>query len=324
MLIRFFKNNSFIQFLGLLMLGIALWINVFIAPPPIADESSTSPLYNLFITITNNHLIFILITFIILFIQAIYLNHVLIKHELINRNSFLTAFVYLVLMSHSMQLQHLYPALISGLFVIAAIDALLEFDLKEDYYRLAFKAGFYFGTASLFYLPAAILLLFIWASLFIYRIPNWRPWVISILGILTPYIFLFTYYFWMDKAEIYSVQYYNYFSQIKLIFSSTDGYVRIIMTMLAYFMAISFLRVMGRINDKKIFIRKKIKIIFNLFFMGVLILFLNNDLIIHASIIYIPISIFMAIYFSELRKLLWSDIFFTITVILIIFEHFQY
>lgn len=324
MLIRFFKNNSFIQFLGLLIIGVVLWINVFIAPPPIVENSFTSPLYNLFTSISNNHLIFITLAFIILIIQAIYLNHVLIRHELIHRNSFLAAFLYLVLMSHSLQLQHLYPALIGGLFVIAAIDSLLEIDLKEDYFRLSYKAGFYLGLASLFYLPILTLLLFVWGTLFIYRIPSWRPWVIPIFGLITPYVFLFTYYFWTDATELYLSEYQNYFSQIKLLFSSTDGYVRIIITILVFFMTISLTRVLGRINEKKIVIRKKIKIILNLLMMSVIILFLNNDLIIHASIIYIPISIFMTIYFSELRRAFWPDLLFTLTVLLIIFAHFQY
>ncbi len=323
MLIQFFRNNSFIQFLGLLILGAALWLNVFIAPPPIAENSFTTPLYNLFTSITNNHLIFIFLTLIILIVQAIYLNHVLIRHELIHRNSFLAAFLYMVLMSHSLQLQHLYPALIGSFFVIVTIDSLLEFELKEDYLRLSFKAGFYLGLASLFYLPILILLLFIWGTLFIYRIPNWRPWVIPIVGIITPYVFLFTYYFWIDAAESYLTHYQNYFSEIKLLYSSTDGYVRVIMTILVFFMTISITRVLGRINEKKIVIRKKIKIILNLFFICVIILFVNNDLIIHASVIYIPVSIFMTIYFSELRKAFWPDLIFSLTVLLIIFAHFQ-
>lgn len=323
MLIRFFKNNSLIQFLGLLILGVALWINVFISPPPIVENSFTSPLYNFFTSISNNHLFFIILTFIILLIQAIYLNQVLIRHELIHRNSFLAAFLYLVLMSHSVQLQHLYPALISGIFVIAAIDAILEIDIKEDFHRLSYKSGFYLGIASLFYLPILILLVFIWGTLFIYRIQSWRYWVIPIVGLLTPYLFLFTYYFWADSIELYWIQYQNYFSGIKLLFSSTDGYVRIIITILAFFMTISLTRVLGRINEKKIVIRKKIKISLNLLLMSVIILFLNNDLIIHASIIYIPITIFLTIYFSDLRKTFWPDLLFTLTVLLIIFAHFQ-
>lgn len=323
MLIRFFKNNSFIQFLGLLVLGFVLWINVFIAPPPIAENAFTSPLYNLFTSITNNHLVFITLTFIILFIQAIYLNHVLIRHELIQRNSFLAAFVYLVLMSHSLQLQHLYPALISSLFVIAAIDSILEIDLQEDYNRLSFKPGFYLGFASLFYLPILILLLFIWSTLFIFRIQSWRSWFIPVVGLITPYIFLFTYYFCMDTTEIFLNHYKDYFSDIKLIFSSTDGYVRVIITIIVFFTTISLARVLGRINEQKIVIRKKIKIILNLLLVSIVILFLNNDLIIHASVIYIPISIFMTIYFSELRKVFWFDLLFTLTVFLIIFAHFQ-
>ncbi len=324
MLIRFFRNNSFIQLIGLLVLGILLWVNVFITPPPFVGNSFTSPLFNLVSSLTNNLLILIILAFITLMIQSLYLNHILIKHELVHRSSTLPAFVYLVLMSHSLQLQHLYPALISGLFVLAAIDSLLDIDEENEYYRLSYKTGFLIGVASLFYLPTAALLLLIWITLFIYRIVSWRPSFIPIIGLFTPYLFLFTYYFWMDSANEFILHYQNYFTKTKLIFASNDGYIRIIMTILAFFSTISFTRVLGRINDKKMIVRKKISIILGLFFIGVLILFLNNDLIIHASIIYIPISTFIAIYFSDMRKTFWADLLFSFTVLFIIFDHFQF
>jgi len=323
MLIRFFKNNSFIQFLGLLILGTGLWVAVFKNPPPIAETSFTSPFYNLAVTITENHLILILLSFIILFIQAIYLNQILIKHELISRNTFLTAFVYFVLMSHSLALQHLYPSLIASIFILIAIDALLDIELKAEFYRLSFRAGFNIGLASLFYFPSAVLLLFIWAVLFIYRIPNWRTWVIPIIGILTPYLFLFTYYFWNDTALDYLFHYQNYFMDMKFKFESARGVESIIITILAFFMALSLLRVMGRINEKKIVIRKKISIMFNLFFMGIIILFVNNGLISDSGIIYIPVAIFLSIFFSDIRKLFWTDLIFSLTVFFIIYMHFQ-
>ena len=324
MFIRFFKNNSLIQLIGLLVLGIALWINVFLAPPPVVEQTFTSPLFNLISSLTSNLFVLITLAFLTLMVQALYLNHILIKHELVHRSSTLPAFVYLVLMSHSLQLQHLYPALISGLFVLAAIDSLLDIDEGNEFYRLSYRTGFFLGIASLFYLPTTAILLVVWVTLFIYRIVNWRPSFIPILGLLTPYLFLFTYYFWMDATDEFINHYLNYFSHTKLLFASTDGYTRIIMTILAFIITISFTRVLGRINDKKIIVRKKIRIMFALFLIGVLILFLNNDLIIHASIIYIPISIFIAIYFSDLRKTFWADLLFSLTVLLILFAHFQF
>ncbi len=324
MLIRFFRNNYFIQFIGLLFLGVVLWINVFISPPPIVENSFTSPLYNLLTSIIHNHLILILIAFLFLITEAIYLNYLLVKHEILQRNTFIAAAVYLVLMSHSLQLQHLYPALISHFFILTAIDALLQIDLKGDYLRLSYKTGLYIGIATLFYLPSASLLILIWITLLIYHIPNWRPWVIPILGLLSPYLFLFTFYFWMDNAYEFLIHYQDYFSQIKMMVSSNDGYEQIIMTILAFFISISFFRVLGQLSNKKIAIRKKILIILYFFFIGFIILFLNNDLIIHASTIYIPITIFISIYFTDLRRIFWTDLFFTLTVLFIIFTHFQY
>lgn len=324
MFIRFFKHNYFIQFIGLLILGFALWINVFVSPPPIVEKTLTTPFYNLFASSTANHFLLILLAFIIILSEAIYLNYILIKHELIKRNSFIAAFIFLVLLSHSVQLQHLYPALISHLFVLTAFDAMLQIDIKDEYLRLVYKTGFYVGIASLFYLPAISLIVLIWMSLFIYRISSWRPWIVPLLGLLTPYLFLFTYYFWMDEASIYLIAYLDYFSGLKLLFSGNDGYEQVIMTILVFFIAISFIRVMSRLGDKKIMARKKVQVTFYFFMIGFIILFLNNGLIIHASTIYIPVSVFLAIYFTDLNKIFWTDLLFSLLVVFIIFTHFQY
>jgi len=98
----------------------------------------------------------------------------------------------------------------------------------------------------------------------------------------------------------------------------------VIMTILVFFIAISFIRVMSRLGDKKIMARKKVQVTFYFFMIGFIILFLNNGLIIHASTIYIPVSVFLAIYFTDLNKIFWTDLLFSLMVVFIIFTHFQY
>ncbi|MCP4553666.1 MAG: hypothetical protein GY834_16860, partial [Bacteroidetes bacterium] len=200
MLIRFFKQKNFIQLVGLLILGFVLWISALISPPAVTQESVVTPLYNFILIFLNNHLIIILLTFLFLISQAIYLNQLLIKHNLIPRNSYMGAFVYLVLMSYSNQLLHFHPSVISSCFVMAILDIIWRLEDNKQDLRLTYKAGLLVGLASLFYFPSIILLIFIWTVLLAYRIPYWRQWTLPIIGILTPYLFLFTIYFLYDTS----------------------------------------------------------------------------------------------------------------------------
>ncbi len=323
MLIRFFKQKNFIQFVGLLILGFVLWISVLISPPAVTQESVATPLYNFILIFLNNHLIIILLTFLFLISQAIYLNQLLIKHDLIPRSSCMGAFVYLVLMSYSSQLLHLHPSVISSCFAMAILDIILRIKDNEQDLRLTYKAGLLVGLASLFYFPSIILLIFIWAVLLAYRMPYWRQWILPIVGILTPYLFLFTIYFWYDTS-IENLNYYaSYVGEIRFLISNPDDIVKIILALLILLIIISILRVMGRLQNRKGSIRKKISIILYLFLCSILIMFLNYDLALNTTMIYIPSAIFLSIYFSDLKKHRWTDLVFTLLVILIIYNNYS-
>lgn len=324
MLIRIFKKNYIIQFVVFLMLGFALWISAFISPPAMVQESEVMPLYNFILLFLSNQLILIILSFFLLMFQAIYLNQVLIRHSLIPRNTFIGALVYIVLMSYSNQLLHFYPFIIASFFVIAIMDIMLKIDENEEGSNFIFKAGFLTGLASLFYFPSIILLIFIWSGLLAHRIPHWRHWILPIVGIFTPYLFLFTIYFWYDTS-IENLNYYlSYFSEIKLFISTPDNIVKIISALLIFLIILSILRVMRRLSGKRIMIRKKITIIFFLFLSSILVLFLDNDLALNTCIIYIPSAIFISIYFSALKKLFLTDLIFTLLVILIIYNNYSH
>ncbi|MGZ4034428.1 MAG: DUF6427 family protein, partial [Bacteroidia bacterium] len=95
----------------------------------------------------------------------------------------------------------LSPPLFANLFILFAINKLLSSYRKDNAFSQAFDAGLLISVATLFYFPYIVFLPLLGVSLIIMRPFNWREWVISFLGVLIPYIFVLTFYFWNDKLD---------------------------------------------------------------------------------------------------------------------------
>ncbi|MCP4553627.1 MAG: hypothetical protein GY834_16650 [Bacteroidetes bacterium] len=128
----------------------------------------------------------------------------------------------------------------------------------------------------------------------------------------------------MYDTSIENLDYYaSYVGEIRFLISNPDDIVKIILALLGILIIISILRVMGRLQNKKISIRKKTAIILYLFLCSILVMFLNYDLTLNTTTIYIPSAIFLSIYFSDLKKHRWTDLVFTLLVILIIYNNYS-
>ncbi|MFH1320006.1 MAG: DUF6427 family protein [Bacteroidota bacterium] len=206
MLIGIFRSNKPIVLIYLPFVAAALWIFSFISPASLIsqtnDVQSTMPLYKLFIWLLGESKIIANISgILILIIQSIILNNIIIKNQILSRSNYLPALLYLVLMSCFPSLLTLHPELFANFFLIIALGRLLTIYRQENIFQYVFDAGFYIGIASLFYFPVIILCPFVWISLIILRAFAWREWIIPLIGLIVPYLFVIVYYFWFDMLD---------------------------------------------------------------------------------------------------------------------------
>ena len=100
--------------------------------------------------------------------------------------------------------------LIGCIFIFLAIDFIFS-TYRTDYaLNKLYLAGFFISIASLFWAPFAIFILLIWISLIIVRPFIGREWIVGILGFLTPYLFVFVYFF-VFKEQSSLIEIYNRF-----------------------------------------------------------------------------------------------------------------
>ena len=131
-----------------------------------------------------------------------WLNVILSSNEIIPKNSSLAAFLF-VLLSFCIPGQlTLTPINISILLLIYLLKSLFQAYTRTEPVDLAFTTGFTIAIASLFYLPIIFFYGFLLTSFIVYRSMNWREWISSLIGLITPGLFLVTYYFWKETVGI--------------------------------------------------------------------------------------------------------------------------
>ena len=322
MFIRYFRKSYLQQYLLLLIFAIALWMPSFLNPPFIAAKSQSTPLYNLIIQLTNSKLIWVISAFSLLFLQSIFFNLILTKNEFIRKTSVIGSFIYFTLMSHHIDYQYFNPALLSHFFILLCIHFLLNMYGKEVVLRDTFRLGFYIGLATLFYLPSIFYIALIYITLLVYRASYWREWVIPIFSFFTPYIFLFTYYFACDKLYVFNSYFQYFFNDISISWPYNDTLSIVISIALGLIFLISFLHILRTNNEKGVQVRKKTTIFINLLLISIICLLVSTEPMTSFSTFIIPIALIVAVYFNDLRKTLWIDIYFTAILILLFINNY--
>jgi len=247
-----------------------------------------------------------IIGFIVMILEAFYLNYILIKHEIVPKNTLISAFVFMIVMSQSLSALSLNPVLCAAFFVIPALDKVLSTYGTADPTRDVFSAALLLTLASLFHFPAIFLALILFSSLIVFGTFSLRIFFVGIAGIITVYLYLFLYFFMVDQMDGLLCLYINWFSSITP-FSDPLPYTQYLMWV---FQGIILLEavffVLAGMNERNISIRKMILLViyFLLFAFGSAV-YMLDDIRMASLMPAIPISIFIATYLANRKKISW-------------------
>jgi hypothetical protein len=132
---------------------------------------------------------FTLLAVLLTFAQSLYQKSITDRHRLFTKNTYLPAFVYIIITSLHPSLGYFSAPLLVNWLVLGALDAVLRFTQREEHQRAIFNVGFMLGTAAVLYFPALAYLLFFLLALILLRSFRVGEWVVAGLGYLTPFYF---------------------------------------------------------------------------------------------------------------------------------------
>lgn len=201
MFVQFFKSNNASAYIFIPLLAVALWVFGYIHPVEIPPVKHAMPLYEFIAGPVSTPWLSVTLALVLVIAEAFLLNYIVNDNEVLTRPSFLPALLYIIFMSSNKAMFILHPLIFGNFFLLLSIHRLLNSYRKDKAFSQFFDAGLLIAIASLFYFPYIVFFPLLAAALVILRPFNWREWLISLCGVLSPYILVGTVYFMRDTLD---------------------------------------------------------------------------------------------------------------------------
>lgn len=187
------RNNTPYAVLSLLILAVLTGVGGVVVPvglPPVSQ-----PLYYLFVrgvksVLGESALGWQVLYLLLLFLQALYVNALAMRHRLLPKPTFTPAFVFIIFAALFPTFRTISPPLIGNFFLLGALDAMLQFGKPTQPRRQIFNAGFLIGAAAFVqfsFLFSGIILL---VALLLLRPFHPGEYFSALLGLITPLYFV--------------------------------------------------------------------------------------------------------------------------------------
>ncbi|MDZ4759121.1 MAG: DUF6427 family protein [Bacteroidota bacterium] len=243
---------------------------------------------------------YIIATLIIL-LQAIFINWIVKKFELLEKFSWLPALSFVLMTAALPQTNQLSPQLIANFFVLAAIWKLFVIYKSEYANKHIFELGFICSLATLFRFELIYLLPLILYALGVLRVPNLREMLLTLLGFITP-IYILTSCLYIFKTHNFAIDLLtrNFYKLNDLNWGNYYTWIPLGLLVLMYLAGAIIMQ--ENIHKSMLKIRKMLRIIIILFPVTIAIAFIDYENL-QYDLIYMmaPTSILVANYLLQPR-----------------------
>ncbi len=147
--------------------------------------------------------IYPLVTYLLLFTQAITFNRLVSEQRLMQRPNYLAGMAYLLITSLFADWGKLSSPLIINTLLIWVWARMSNLPTQSNPKTTLFNIGAAIGVCTFFYFPSIAFAVLIVVGLAITRAFKPSEWIIALLGMVTPYYFLLSYVFLTDKLKGY-------------------------------------------------------------------------------------------------------------------------
>jgi len=322
MLISVFKSNQKLVNGFSIIVVLCLWLPLFWLNNSIVINKYS--LFNGISFINNVKLLSFAFGVLLISAQAIYINHLVNHFKIIANNTHLVSLFYVLWCAANSSLLIVTPILIANSFLLLAVHQLFSMYNVERVYSSAFNAGLLIAIAMLFYFPAVLFLPLLWIVLIYTKTPNWREFVISVLGFILPLVFFIAYYFITNQPlpMLFGVDNnYTVFLDYQIPVNSLGRgffYSIIVVGLLA---VIDLLR---HIDTNVVKIRKLLLMVLLMMLLLCSSLFVNSfDYLATYLLMGIPFSIILANYFNQMKRTWLAEIIFLGLLITLFLSYFS-
>lgn len=278
-MVGLFKRKNPGNAILLLIYALVLKFPIFLYPRvPVASPTDGylySRVLNFLLTVTGSTgIVFSLLSFFILFIQASLFNRIANHHKLFPKPNFLPGMAFILVTSLIPSWSFFSAPLLVNLLMIWAWYRMLNLYSTTQPGAAIFNIGILIGICTMLYFPSivfAVLMLFSLVTMRPFRI---REWIIGLIGVTTPYYFLFIFLYlggsWNWNIVLPAVKFH-----LPALPSSVWITASIALLVIPFIIGGFF--VQNNLNKMLIQVRKSWSLLLLFLMIGAVIIFMNND-----------------------------------------------
>jgi len=147
-------------------------------------------------------ILFPLMSYLLVFLQALLLNAFVNQHRMFGKPQYLVAFSYVLVTALRPEWWQFSPALLVNTALIPVWNNLVLLNKSQQAKSLLFSTGIIIGLSSFIYFPALAYFLLLLVSVLILRPFRLPEWINGFMGLLMPYYFLFSISFLTDQWDM--------------------------------------------------------------------------------------------------------------------------
>jgi len=319
MLLRLFKGFLPTNLALIILLALTFWISVFIGDAGgIYIDPSPLPFYKLvmdFFILIDLAILNKIIAFALIVLQAFLVSAVNNHFNLLGYRSYMPAFFFILITANVSEYLQIHPILFANTLFLVAWIKIKRAKGKQNALDNYFDASLLIGLASLFYFNFIYLIIILLINILISRPGNLKEFGMAVFGSILVWYLLFAFYYITGTAtnnieglmrfepEIYD------FMSLPLITKIADGYLLLLIV-------ISSFSLFRYYNSLNINIRNNLKLSFYLFVLGLLLIIFTNSSYEMVYLIAVPVSLFLSLFFINLKSKLFADILLLIAILI--------
>jgi len=306
MLLNIFKINSYLAYVYLLLFTLILGIFAvnFSFNASVFDDSV---LYYFFQS-TKMGLLTKIIGVVLLLLNVLVFDLLLNSQEITEKNNHVPGVLLGVFLCYAISQNPLHPILFAQLLISISMWRFISVYKSDKAFSGIFDGAFTLSAATILYPPYSVFILLCFIGLLTLRSFSLREWILTIIAIITPYLFYFSLLFLLDKnpPQIILNMVNSFHKPTIPSYLKGSFLINFIVTCISIFSLIFFLlkSVSNKIKTQKAFV----------IFLWMFILSIPTWFIVSTGVAFIglssimPLSIFCGIYLGNTKSRILAEL----------------
>lgn len=248
---------------------------------------------------------------VLVFLNAISINWIYNSNEFLERNSYMSSLLYIILMSFYHSFYSLDGLLLAHTFLILMMSRFFELSQQEDGKKQVFNGMFFAGIAATFHPPLIALFPFLCIMVWVVRPFVLREFLLAIMGFSVPLLYAIVYLWYSGHQIVLKLldQVTNYTNK------QTDFLVTAVLFTLLFILSIVSIR--ARMQKSTIRLKKLTTILWWFLFIALVlgcVDFIFFRQIERFSFVMLPLSVFLTFSFTNKTYAIIATILFYLTM----------